>query len=511
MRTQLSFSKFMLSVAITLGLLLPFHSQAYAQSCDVLYPSPHERIGYNVTRELDKTIADYDAARLGAGWYLDYATQVDPVRPNGMDYAQMIRARYPAPTAEQLDTQVGAVIDANPGALWILGNEPDRPGNQQDGLTPAEYAAFYHDTYTYIKARDASSRVAIAGVVQPTPLRLHYLSTVLSEYEAAYGEAMPIDVWTTHSFILREQRPTVEDPSWGTGIPPGIDDQDALGRLYEVDDHGNIDIFKEQIIGLRQWMADNGQRDKELLVTEYGILFPDWYAGFSPEETRDFMFDTFDFMLEETDDQIGYPADGNRLVQRFSWFSLNSPGYDGVNPNFFDHSFFDNRTFEIEFLGEQFEQYVISNTVTYPDAIDLSIDRVQFVPEPIVTPESEDAAAPQPSTTTISVTIDLKNVGNVDAQNVTLRLWDMGDGTGLTILGSSEVIVALPDSCTDSTEIVIPWTVDTTITKSYALMVDMVAANLSIDSNTTNNQYVGRYFVGELSNSHYLPLILSPN
>lgn len=488
----------LLSCALTLGFLLPFHSAAYAQSCDVLYASPHERIGYNVTRELNKTIADYDAARLGAGWYLDYSTQVDPVRPNGMDYAQMIRARFPAPSNESLETAYGDVLDANPGMLWILGNEPDRPGDQQDGLTPTDYVQFYHAAYTFLKERDPSAQIAIAGIVQPTPIRLLYLSTVLSEYERLYGVEMPIDVWTAHAFILREQRPTPEEQSWGAGIPPGIEGQDALGRLYEVDEHGDLDIFKEQIIAMRQWMADNGQRDKELLITEYGILFPDWFAGFFPAETRDFMFDTFDFMIDATDDQIGLAADENRLVQRFSWFSLNSPGYDGENANFFDHSLFDNRTFEIEFMGIEFEKYVISRTVSVPSIVDLAIESVTI--------GAADATENQTSST-ISVTVNLQNQGNIDAQNVTVRLWDQAaDGTS-TFLGTSTAIPALEQSCDSGAIVTIPWTVDTSVERNYNLMVDVMADNLSDDSNAANNQIRKRHFIGQLDNKSYLPLL----
>ena len=42
------------------------------------------------------------------------------------------------------------------------------------------------------------------------------------------------------------------------------------------------------------------------------------------------------------DDELGYPADGNRLVQRWAWFSLDWPAYDpvlapkGFNGNLFD-------------------------------------------------------------------------------------------------------------------------------------------------------------------------------
>ena len=511
MRSKNPVTKFLLSLALTLGFVLPFHSPLYAQGCDVLYPSPHERIGYNVTRELNKTISDYDVARLGGGWYLDYGTQVDPVRPNGMDYAQMIRASDPPPTADQLDTRVGAVIDANPGALWILGNEPDRQG-QQDSIPATEYVIFYHDVYEYIKNRDPGSQIAIAGVIQPTPLRLLYLSTVLSEYERLYGEEMPIDVWTTHAFILREQRPPPADEdqnvdgNWGAGIPTGLTGFDELGKLYDVDDHSDLTIFTEQLVAMRQWMADNGQRDKELLVTEYGILFPDTFAGFFPDQARQFMLDTFDYMLDATDAETGYPADGNRLVQRFSWFSLNSPGfYHPQNTgNFFDHSLFDNETFEIEPMGLAFEEYVAAHTITFTDTVDLVIEDVQFSPSVVISPTAD---------TVITVTVQLKNEGNVDAQNVALRLWDGTPYENPDVLAISNTIASVSGSCDGVTTVSFQWQPGTEgtallpVSKIYNLTVDVQADNLGLESNQENNQLSRLLPFGKSIIGLYLPLI----
>ena len=48
----------------------------------------------------------------------------------------------------------------------------------------------------------------------------------------------------------------------------------------------------------------------------------------SDEDTADFMLATFDFMLSATDDQTGLPADGNQLVQRWFWYSLNEHRYN---------------------------------------------------------------------------------------------------------------------------------------------------------------------------------------
>jgi hypothetical protein len=185
--------------------------------------------------------------------------------------------------------------------------------------------------------------VAIGGISQPTPLRLQYLETVLASYQARYAEPMPVDVWNIHNFILREER-----DSWGVEIPPGLTvDQ---GTLFEVDDHDDMKVFRAQIIDFRRWMADHNQRDRPLIVSEYGILMPEDY-GFPLERVRSFMHDTYDFMLNATDLSIGYPADGNRLVQRWAWYSLS----DGVYPT---GNLIDLETGDLTGVGEAHQEFI---------------------------------------------------------------------------------------------------------------------------------------------------------
>ncbi len=213
---------------------------------------------------------------------------------------------------------------AHPGALWLLGNEPDVAW--QDNATPEEYAAHYGVLYPAIKAADPTARVAIAGVSQPTPLRMAYLDRVLAAYQAQFGAAMPVDVWNIHAFILREER-----DSWGVGIPPGMA-VDA-GTLYEISDHDDMALFRQQIVDFRRWMAERGFRDAPLVVSEYGVLMPESY-GFPAEQVAGFMIETFDFFLTASDPDIGYPADENRLVQAFCWYSVADTVYP--TPNLFD-------------------------------------------------------------------------------------------------------------------------------------------------------------------------------
>lgn len=213
---------------------------------------------------------------------------------------------------EQLDE----AIKANPGSRWLVGNEPDV--NWQDNVTPERYAELYHEVYAFIKERDPSAQLVIGGVSQPTPLRRAYLDIVLDTYQANYGESMPIDIWNVHAFTLRE-----EAESWGVGIPPGMEGQ--TGILYEIEDHNDIEILRQNLIDFRLWMSERGYGDKPLVISEYGILMPEDY-GFTTEVLGTFLTDSFDLFLTEAN-ETGYAPDGNRLVQWWFWYIVYESEY----------------------------------------------------------------------------------------------------------------------------------------------------------------------------------------
>lgn len=281
------------------------------------------------------------AQRLGFGWYLDWTVQPQPLAVEGLTFAQMVLTRDSTPFWGQRD-RIAAAIKANPGALWLIGNEPDVPW--QDNVTPEVYARRYHQFYIYIKSLDPTAQVAIGGVSQPTPLRMAYLDRVLEAYQALFNRPMPVDVWNVHAFILREER-----DSWGVGIPPGFEHVDQ-GILYEIADHDNLEIFRRQVVDFRRWMAERGLRDKPLLVTEYGILMPEEY-GFPPEAVVRFMWESFDFLLESRDPELGMPADDYRLVQGLTWFSVGDDLYPTGN-------LVDPATGRLTTVGQAFVEYV---------------------------------------------------------------------------------------------------------------------------------------------------------
>jgi hypothetical protein len=263
-----------------------------------------------------------------------------------------------------------AWVEANPGSVWIIGNEPDTTYGQQDALFAEVYADRYFELAKIIRHHDPTARIGLGPVVQPTPIRIRYLMRAWNRLVADAGSALNasslIDIWTIHAFILNEQR-----FSWGTGVPPGFEDDHEDAFIIDLPDGVyktySIDIFQQRIFAFREWMASIGEREKPLWITEYGSLFPpvdpiggpDYY-NVSDENTLTFMVQTFNFMLSAYNEQTGLPGDGNQLVQRWFWFSLNAHRYSTggsiYNPDYPEYG-----DFVITPVGDAFITYQQSN------------------------------------------------------------------------------------------------------------------------------------------------------
>jgi hypothetical protein len=288
--------------------------------------APFCRFGVNLWRRGD--VREFDLAGLRAGWYVDYVAP-GPAHPPALDYAPVLFLRQVGADGYEVGKSwaaIDALLAANPGARLMIGNEPDRR-DFQDDMAPAAYAAAYHDFYYYVKGRDPTAQVLAGNIVQPTPLRLQYLDLVLDAYRTRYGEEMPVDAWSIHNYILNERSCAVHpDDCWGADIPPGI--EAAEGLVIGVDETDRIDLFFAHIERFRRWMAERGYRDRPLYVTEFGVLMPPNY-GYEPARVNAFMRKAFDYMLRAADLNTGYAPDANRLVQRFSWYAVVEPQFNG--------------------------------------------------------------------------------------------------------------------------------------------------------------------------------------
>ncbi len=440
-----------LAVAVLWQLVL-IDSAAHAEALRQPQPlsqadtTPLCRFGVNVSGNSSTNISSFDTNALRIGWYIDYIATTAPARPNGAEYAPVIRLAQDvvnntysySPNGDAL-TQA---IAANPGADWFIGNEPDRR-TFQDEMLPHLYARAYHDLYQLIKAADLTAHIFAGSIVQPTPLRLQYLDLILSSYSQQFGELMPVDGWAIHNFILNEASCAHFPASqcWGAEIPPGINATQGL-RLV-VGDNDNFELFKQQIVRFRQWMQSRGYNEKPLYLSEYGVLMPNIFKppdDFPPSRVNAFMTKTFDYLLNTTDPITGNPHDNYRLVQRLSWYSTND------NVAFNGYLFVRdaaNAPYHLSTMGQNFATYTAALTQTtdlYP---------VQITADP-----------PAPLVASGNVTFTLKaqiaNSGNgTGAQTATVRFYDKNPAAGGIQIGQDQSVTL--SGCGDNSAAVVQW------------------------------------------------------
>ena len=374
---------------------------------------------------------------------------------------------------------LGALVDANPGATWLIGSEPDCIW--QDDVLPEEYARIYHDLYAFIKSRDRMSQVAAGGIVQPTPLRLQYLDLVLAAYQARYGRSLPVDLWHIHNAILNEER-----GGWGADIPPGIEANQ--GVLRSVDDNDSMPIFRSQVRAFRQWMIDRGYGGYPLIITEYGILMPDDY-GFDVPRVNLFMTNTFAYLATATDAALGAPWDGGRLVQRWAWFSLDERPYNPVTGAGFNGNLFNPETKVITAHGEHFAGLTAGLEPLLH--VDLGLGRWQVPPVPeVLTPTQ---------TVDQQVQAWLVNGGTADSGPFDARLAYDGPLSGVL----TESVESLPPHSARW----ITFTLPGLLPGGYNLTLDVDVGDQVAESAECNNQATRALLLPMYR--HYLPLALS--
>ena len=255
------------------------------------------RFGINDT---DTGLA-FDAGALRIGWYVNYHASPSASVRNGAVFSPIIRLTQTGPNSydyQPKGTALDSAISQNPGADWLIGNEPDRIISQ-DNIEPHLYARAYNELYNLIKAADPLAKIFAGNIVQPTDVRLKYLDMVLDSYQSQFGKKMPADGWGIHNFILNEVSCNYDPTNcWGAEIPPGVDDD--FGEILQIQDNDDFDRFKARIVKFRQWMTDRGYDGLPLYISEYGVLMPDW-LGFPPERVNAYMNSTFDYLLNQTD------------------------------------------------------------------------------------------------------------------------------------------------------------------------------------------------------------------
>lgn len=432
------------------------------------YLSDSDRMGFGKA-------SSHDASVLKAGWYLDWAAATTPAHPGGAVYAYSIKlaidtggqrvcqAEFPNSNGYQAPaTQLSQIrpsltgtvliqkVQASPGSLWLIGNEPDSV-YQGDPIQAELYAELYHYFYTTIKAADPTAKVAIGAVVQPSPLRMAYLDRVLARYNTLYGgQSMPIDVWNIHFYNFPEVKCAA-----GAGVPPGFD-QNGWNFGWGKENILNLAKMETDIRSFRSWMKTKGYRNTPLIITEFGSLFP--YG--QPTESQ-FLKDIFERFLVLTDSNTGYQQDGNRLIQMWAWFAT-----------YYEHNFggylFQADSNTLTLNGYAFIDKVNAHYTAYTDLqTTLPITSV--------------------STSEVNFSGYVQNWGNTNAEDVNVKLSLVNLNTGYVVsdtvsLGEMKSRYASPPILITQT-----WRLANNITPAATVPFSMHVTIVSPDSYQTNN------------------------
>jgi hypothetical protein len=338
--------------------------------------TPNCRVGVNAWGD---QLRDFDlVSNFGVGTYFNYGastpqiSQLKGAEHIGLVMVYQLRPDDPAENIDKLlscdgtytDYEIrpaltdgpgglGRILEQNPGKLWFLGNEPDRRATDDSDVCPQQYADAYHDFYHFVKGRDPTAQVGVAGLVQVSPGRLQYRDIVWDTYLARYGSPMPVDVWNMHIYLLSETSHGDAHIAVGTDPKLRIPASNVCGipGTFCSANHDNVEHFAQQVISMRRWMNERGQRNKPLVLSEFGINLPYHYDGICtdlvcpanppdtygcycdtygrtlhPERVAEYLRKTMAYLMNTKHASLGYPADENRLVQQWLWFSAETAG-----------------------------------------------------------------------------------------------------------------------------------------------------------------------------------------
>ncbi|MCL4532294.1 MAG: glycoside hydrolase family 44 protein [Actinobacteria bacterium] len=187
----------------------------------------------------DPTYVASSLAALGAGSW--YSFPGSPARVPGR--VELVR---PGADLDELSSRARA----NPGTAWLIGNEPNVPG--QDDLQPAAYADFLRKVSTAIKGADPTAVLVGPNVLNwdatctscpGFPAGRAWSEAFLNSYQERYGP-LPLDVWGIHAYSL---------------------DWDHLPLV-------NAAADQAQVTGAREWLDSRGLQ-LHLWLTEFGVIW----------------------------------------------------------------------------------------------------------------------------------------------------------------------------------------------------------------------------------------------
>jgi hypothetical protein len=470
-----------LMVVIVLGVTAV--NQTIAQTPQGAAPSgPFCRFGVNALE--DPALTNLPAYNIG--WYMNFTAHANPSKPSGMEYMPTIRIQPSQNITGYTYSPSGAAlttaIAGNPGAKWLISNEPD--SIYQDNLTPERYANAYHELYDLIKTADPTAKIIAGNIIQATDLRLQYMDDILASYSSSFNEPLPADGWSIHNYILTEIDCNAHpnEICWGAFIPPGS--TATSGEIIPWKDHDNLTIFAQRITRFRQWLADRGYGGQPVYLTEYGILFPEIYQDengqfFDATRVNNFMTATFDYLNSATDTKLGDPNDGYRLVQQWSWFSTTDASFNGT-------------------LFESTAPYTPTVFAThYGNYTSQLAPEVDFYPSKV-----EGFAVSTGTAVTVTVNATIANSGNLaNSSGMTVTFYDGDPQNGGSVIGTPQAIQL--SGCGSNQTVSIQW--PNLSPGTHTIYVQVTPDGGVTETNTTNNTVSGPVLIA--TEQIFLPVI----
>jgi hypothetical protein len=202
---------------------------------------------------------------------------------------------------------------------------------------------------------------------------------------------------------------------------------------------------------------------------------------------------TFEFMLNTVDPAIGYPADANRLVQEWMWYTLNDQPYDFATGLGFNGGLFDYRNTvypgTLTYFGQIFKDYVRPLKTPYVDL------------KPVALSSTNTSAD-------FTLTARVANLGNAPTQTIAVRLYAGDPAAGGQQVGSDVVIPSLGIRHTPDGEASFSYAAPEGLSAQlFCVVVD--PGNTIAESSETNNKACYTIRLRDYTNRVFLPVILS--
>jgi hypothetical protein len=240
-------------------------------------------------------------------------------------------------------------------------------------------------------------------------------------------------------------------------------------------------------------MEDHGERNKPLLVTEYGILYGS--LGISTAQINAFMLSTFDYLFDAQSESTGYPGDENRLVQGWVWYSLND------NSSAYHHgALFDSTTNNLTAVGDAWHAYVSdpANPLASLPQRNLLVTNLRAIPNPVPVPPGGSRS--------VALRVDVANSGNTTTttgDNIVVKFWDgVPDAPGSNII-ASRTIEDIP-GCGQFRTVEAEWQIGSTGEHTWYAEVEPIAEEPIISDNIDSDVITGF----EANGIVYLPVII---